>query len=151
MSDLISREALLKAIEEERQYLLARGQRGAEHILVHHCLPLIDNAPTVTPIDETFSTAVDKYGDNTFSVSVISSKGEKIDFERVKRGEWIDVHSELDYYATLSFTCGKCGCEHQLYSGEYGWYYDWYDDNNIPWNFCPKCGSKNVKGGETNE
>lgn len=46
-NDLISREALLKAMEEERQYLLARGLRGAEHILVHHCLPLIDNAQTV--------------------------------------------------------------------------------------------------------
>lgn len=45
--DLISREVLLKAMEEERQYLLARGQTGAEHILVHYCLPLIDNAPTV--------------------------------------------------------------------------------------------------------
>lgn len=45
--DVISREALLKAMEEERQFLLARGQTGAEHILVHHCLPLIDNAPTV--------------------------------------------------------------------------------------------------------
>jgi hypothetical protein len=34
-------------MEEERQYLLARGQTGAEHIIVHHCLPIIDNAPTV--------------------------------------------------------------------------------------------------------
>lgn len=47
-NDLISRSALLNAMEEERQYLLARGQTGAEHILVHHCLPIIDNAPTVT-------------------------------------------------------------------------------------------------------
>lgn len=46
-NDLISREALLKAMEEERQYLIARGQTGAEHIIVHHCLPIIDNAPTV--------------------------------------------------------------------------------------------------------
>lgn len=46
-SDLISREALLNAIEEERQFLLARGQTGAEHILVYHCLPFIVNAPTV--------------------------------------------------------------------------------------------------------
>lgn len=46
-NDLISREALLKAMEEERRYLLARGQTGAEHIIVHHCLPIIDNAPTV--------------------------------------------------------------------------------------------------------
>ena len=48
-NDLISREALLKAMEEERQYLLARGLTGAEHILVHHCLPVIDNAPAVEP------------------------------------------------------------------------------------------------------
>lgn len=48
-NDLISREALLKKVDEEREYLLARGQTGAEHILVHHCLPLIDNAPTVEP------------------------------------------------------------------------------------------------------
>lgn len=47
--DLISRSALLKAMEEERQFLLARDQTGAEHILVHHCLPLIDNASTVSP------------------------------------------------------------------------------------------------------
>ena len=46
-NDLISREALLNAMEEERQFLLARGQMGAEHILVHHCLPIIDNAPIV--------------------------------------------------------------------------------------------------------
>lgn len=44
---LIDADALLKAMEEERQYLLARGQTGAEHIIVHHCLPIIDNAPTV--------------------------------------------------------------------------------------------------------
>ena len=44
---LIDADALLEAMEKERQYLLARGQHGAEHILVHHCLPLIDNAPTV--------------------------------------------------------------------------------------------------------
>lgn len=49
--DLISREALLKAMEEERQYLLARGQTGAEHILVHHCLSLINNVPTVKPCE----------------------------------------------------------------------------------------------------
>lgn len=44
---LIDANALLKAMEEERQYLLARGQTGAEHIIVHHCLPIIDNAPTI--------------------------------------------------------------------------------------------------------
>lgn len=46
---LIDADALIKAMEEERRYLLARGQTGAEHIIVHHCLPIIDNAPTVSP------------------------------------------------------------------------------------------------------
>lgn len=46
-NDIISRSALKKAMVEERRYLLNRGQICAEHILVHHCLPLIDNAPPV--------------------------------------------------------------------------------------------------------
>lgn len=45
--NLISREALLKRVDEERKYLIARGQTGAEHILVHNFRDLIDNAPTV--------------------------------------------------------------------------------------------------------
>lgn len=54
--DLISRSALLKAMEKERQYLLARGQTGAEHILVHHCLPIIDNAPATEEMEKPFIT-----------------------------------------------------------------------------------------------
>lgn len=54
--DLISRSALLEAIEKERQYLLARGQTGAEHILVHHCLPIIDNAPVAEEMEKPFIT-----------------------------------------------------------------------------------------------
>lgn len=46
-NDLISRKALLNAIEKERRFLLSRGQSGAEHILVHHCLSIIDDAPIV--------------------------------------------------------------------------------------------------------
>ena len=45
--DLISREALLKRVDEERKYLIARGQTDAEHILVHNFRDLIDNATTV--------------------------------------------------------------------------------------------------------
>ena len=45
--DLISRSALIKDIEAERHNLLVRGQTGAEHTLVHHCLPIIDNAPSI--------------------------------------------------------------------------------------------------------
>ena len=57
--DLISREALLKRVDEERKYLIARGQTGAEHILVHNFRDLIDNAPTVEyTFEEAFQTTV---------------------------------------------------------------------------------------------
>ena len=44
---LIDANALLKKIDEERQYLVARGQLGAEHILVHNFRDLVEQAPTV--------------------------------------------------------------------------------------------------------
>jgi hypothetical protein len=44
---LIDADALLESVDKERQYLIARGQKGAEHILVHNFRDLIDNAPTV--------------------------------------------------------------------------------------------------------
>lgn len=44
---LIDANALLNRVDEEREYLKARGQLGAEHILVHNFRDLIDNAPTV--------------------------------------------------------------------------------------------------------
>ena len=43
----IDADELLKRVDEERQYLLARGQEGAEHILVNNFHVLIDNAPTI--------------------------------------------------------------------------------------------------------
>ena len=43
---LIDADALLKRIDEEREYLLMRGQKGAEHILVHNFRDLIEDAPT---------------------------------------------------------------------------------------------------------
>lgn len=90
---------------------------------------IIDNAPTVTPIDEAFSTAIDKYGDNTFSVSVISSKGEKIDFKRVKRGKWMKEDKPWGGFGdrVLVNTCPFCK-ESFVYHG------------NDP-KFCPECGA----------
>ena len=81
-NDLISREALLKAMEEERQYLLARGQTGAEHIIVHHCLPIIDNAPTVFD-DKAYS---DGYTQGTCDCEHAHER---------QQGEWIPVSKRL--------------------------------------------------------
>lgn len=97
----------------------------------------IDNAPTVTPIDETFSTAIDKHGDNTFSVSVISSKGKKIDFERVKKGEW--KQRERASFGFADFECTNCHCIAEDEPVE-----------TFGYNYCPNCGAK-MKGGEGNE
>ena len=44
---LIDADALLEMVDKERQYLIARGQNGAEHILVHNFRDLINNAPSV--------------------------------------------------------------------------------------------------------
>ena len=54
---LIDANALLARVDEEREYLKARGQLGAEHILVHNFRDLIDNAPTVEITEE---QAIDK-------------------------------------------------------------------------------------------
>ena len=52
---LIDADALLEMVDKERQYLIARGQKGAEHILVHSFRDLINNAPTVEPCYQTTS------------------------------------------------------------------------------------------------
>ena len=49
-SDLCLRASKLdefrEKIEKERKYLLDNGMNGAEHILVHHCLRLLDDEVT---------------------------------------------------------------------------------------------------------
>lgn len=50
---LINANALLRRIDEEREYLKARGQLGAEHILVHNFRELVETAPTVDAIVNT--------------------------------------------------------------------------------------------------
>ena len=44
---LINANALLRRIDGEREYLKARGQLGAEHILVHNFRELVETAPAV--------------------------------------------------------------------------------------------------------
>ena len=47
MSDLIDRQALLGEIEKEREYLVKRGQLGAEHVLVHSLRRIVEEFPSV--------------------------------------------------------------------------------------------------------
>ena len=48
--DTISRKVLLDRVDEEREYLKARGLYGAEHILVHNFRELVENAPPIKPV-----------------------------------------------------------------------------------------------------
>lgn len=44
--DLISRQDAIDALTKERLYLLERDMPGAEHILIHHAINVIENLPS---------------------------------------------------------------------------------------------------------
>ena len=46
-NDLISRAAVLDAIDHERDLLIEQKRFGAEHVVVHHARRLIEELPTV--------------------------------------------------------------------------------------------------------
>ena len=46
-NDLISRAAVLDAIDHERNLLIEQKRFGAEHVVVHHARRLIEEFPTV--------------------------------------------------------------------------------------------------------
>ena len=50
MADLISREAALAAIDNERNILIEQERLGAEHIVVHHARRLIEDLPAVDAV-----------------------------------------------------------------------------------------------------
>ena len=127
-NDLISREDLKEVINSNIEQATKVGILVDADYLWQLLNYAIENAPTVTPIDETFSTAIDKYGDNTFSVSVISSKGEKIGFKRVKRGKWIKEDKPFGNDFVLVNTCSICG-ESFIYHGKNA-------------NYCSNCGAE---------
>ena len=43
----VDADAILEKIDKEREYLIARGQIGAEHILVKYCRDFIEDAQTI--------------------------------------------------------------------------------------------------------
>ena len=114
--DLISRSALLKAMEEERQFLLARGQAGAEHILVHHCLPIINNATTVAAKRIEYRAYNDGFKDGVDQGIKLSER---------PHGEWIKTISENG--VTSAARCSECG---------FG------DNRYMLFNYCPNCGAR---------
>lgn len=122
MNDLISKSALLQKIDEEREYLKARGLFGAEHILVHNFRELVENAPTVNHPN------CDNCEDKAKQYSLGFQDGYLTGKER-PQGKWISQD-----YDDLKISDYKCNC-----CGHY------QDDTT---NFCPNCGAKNEKGDE---
>lgn len=60
----IDADDLLKRIDEEREYLKARGLLGAEHVITKYLRDLVEDAPTVKPIiDPSFITDLDDVKD----------------------------------------------------------------------------------------
>ena len=118
---LIDADALLKAMEEERNFLLARGQTGAEHILVHHCLPIIDNSPTVDALPR-------DYHDRVLDMTVAELQACQANLR--PQGKWIIADKVLDYY----HECPFCHWQNVV--------------TKSLENFCPNCGARMV-GNET--
>lgn len=50
-NDLIRRSAVINAIRGEREYLIARKQLNAEHVLAHHFDAIMDDIPAVDAVE----------------------------------------------------------------------------------------------------
>ena len=50
-NDLIRRSDVIDAIRGEREYLIARKQLNAEHILAHHFDAIMDDIPAVDAVE----------------------------------------------------------------------------------------------------
>lgn len=129
--DLISREALKKAVEE----LLNDTLDGIVKFGIRKAYEIIDNAPTVSEngliakdyIQEKMFFVKREYDNQPIPVIAVN---DLVAFER-PQGEWITKYDRLE--------CPFCGMSiddevHWLYSEEYNF------------NFCPNCGAK-MKGG----
>lgn len=128
---LIDADELLKVVDKEREYLIARGQTGAEHILVHNFRDLIDNAPTVS--------LQDIYQEGHYD-GHLEGYTKAINEER-PQGEWIPVNERLpkegnqSYLVTVDYGNGAvCSCQRFFFNEDIGW----NDDSVIAWQLLPE-------------
>lgn len=138
---LIDADELLKIVDKEREYLIARGQTGAEHILVHNFRDLIDNAPTVSLQDIYQEGHYDGHLEGyTKAINEERPQGDLISREALKKaiselpndnpsyyytGDFLDrekVLDEIDNAPTVEYTFEeafqKTICEQRLYCPE---------------------------------
>lgn len=82
---------MLKRIDEERKYLLERGQTGAEHILTHNFRELVEGAPA-----EKLEEIISKFRNTAYRNGYITGLNKR------PQGEWIECGESL-------YTCSYCG------------------------------------------
>ena len=109
--DLISRETLLKRIDEERKYLLARGQTGAEHILVHNFRNLVEDAQA-----EELEEIISKFRNTAYRNGYITGLNKR---PQNDWGKWVISeiccpncfnYLDMDYYSKEELNkCPICG------------------------------------------
>lgn len=126
---LIDADALLESVDKERQYLIARGQKGAEHILVHNFRNLIDNAPTVER--KPFATV-------TFDKDELERIVDERVIEPIKNGELV-IKEERP---TGHWIIEECSLGKTYYCSEC------YAHQEVCFDFCPYCGAEMRKEAE---
>lgn len=125
MTDLISRQAAIEAIDKNRQDLLSLGMDGAEHILVHYGRRVIEELPDA---EVTLCHLESPCEYQNADIAMPSA-------EKVKRGRWVklDMHPHL-----ADHKCTACG-----------------ESAYVPtcmgepmYLFCPNCGALMREDGE---
>ena len=134
---LIDADALLAKVDEEREYLKARGLLGAEHVLTKDFRNLIEDAPTAemeTPvininISKEETQKLLKELQKPYKVVILSES--EIEFVKLY-GEWTDLSTDGRHTGWIA--CSVCGQEPP-------------NESNLRTNFCPNCGAR-MRGAE---
>ncbi len=139
-NDLISRDELLKRIDEEREYLKSRGQFGAEHILVHNFRDLVENAPAVDfeKLGESLNCQIRAHYGSCDGCLLSCPRNELIKLLGLARpqDEWIPVSERLPKDRNLVLVTAYWHETYQVMQASYfgegeknGWWC-------VPWNNC---------------
>lgn len=110
----VDADAILEKIDKEREYLVARGQLGAEHILVKYCRDFVEDAPTVELDESVIQEVLNKR-----CMTAVANEHLIALYDKRPQGEWI-LNPLGDY------VCSKCS----------------FVVGKIERNFCPDCGVK---------
>ena len=115
-NDLISREALKKAIEQGEGF--SWDSHGKDDLCV--CKKYIDNAPTITPTLQLEDITDEDIAKFVMIFQRATSKGVILESER-SQGKWIFKHNSSDIWCSV--------CDEN------------FDEIPQKFNYCPNCGA----------